>query len=84
MKGELNLLGVHLLSVRTSSVLVENEMTDLHLLSVGTSSVLIHMIGVHFLSEQARKSCHANHAMTADQHQAPPGLFILLQNHCFQ
>ena len=54
MKGELNLLGVHVLSVRTISVLihligvhllsvqvvylVENETLGLHLLSVGTSS----------------------------------------------
>ena len=54
MKGELNLLGVHVLSVRTSSVLihligvhllsaqvvylVENETLGLHFLSLGTSS----------------------------------------------
>ena len=54
MKGELNLLGVHELSVRISSVLihmigvhllsvqvvylVENETLGLHLLLVGTSS----------------------------------------------
>ena len=56
MKDELNLLGVHVLSVRISSVLVYIYCqlcigTDGWCAStIRTSSVLIHMIDVHLLS----------------------------------
>ena len=51
------MLGVHVLSVRISSVLVYiycqlEQMVGVQVLSVRTSSVLIHMIGVHLLSVQ--------------------------------
>ena len=57
MKGELNMLGVHVLSVRKSSVLeqmigvqVGELKLGVHVLSVRISSVLEQMIGVQVIS----------------------------------
>ena len=50
MKGELNLLGVHVLPVKLSSVL--EQMIGVQVTSVRRSSVLIHMIGVLLLLAQ--------------------------------